>query len=271
MTYLGKPDGNGKVLGVSGGAPVWQAPGWFTAYEIDLTAQGSASYTANGSYTIGGQSWDLVGYGAGATVDLSVANGLQTQLSAGANRSTYFGPPKLTTLAGGGVMGRQVMIWSRIESTLSAAGDQHCDMSFYFQGDTTGITFARYGMQRYTSGNQGNSNLSFVGRLAVNGTGINAPNDRAMYTTANTSHDVTVALFDSSDRINYYSGVWSGGWPAFDALTYRGYIAQNSTILGNGATFAQLNDVKIYTDTYANASTNATVVSKLKALRVQTR
>lgn len=257
--------------------------GWYTAYEIDFTAQTPATYTANGTYTIGGQSWVLSGYNTGVTADLSAANGLRLQIAAStATRRPTWTSPSFSTL---GVGGSRYQLWAYYGPSLASAGTGSADSAVEnvitnSRAANTHFlwTFHQWFAVAYGGQPIGNSFATHILGGPSYPTWYPAtPNERASNTTggiSSTGPNVVVMEFSGGDRVDIWTGTWSSGWPTWQSLTYRGYVSMNlaTNPQSSAATISLMGPGEpAYQFITSSTSTSTATTGNLRNMRIMTR
>ena len=99
-----------------------------------------------------------------------------------------------------------------------------------------------------------------------------AANVYAVWTTANVNHDVFVIRYVDATTAELYTGAWTGSWPDFSTLTFRGYTTMQPYAAG-GTNLAVPNPSQMAASFNAEAYNGTTdnTLGNLLRLRVQVK
>lgn len=266
------PAGATGPVGATGPTGPAGAGGWQTTYEVDFTTLTPASFS-NGTANIDGITWTFSGLNADATASLSALNGLQMSNNAGTNNTSQ-ASAKIIDL-GASLGNQQILIWTRIESSLSTSGGDY-SLNDIYVGDTTQNNYAMPILRLMWIASPGagsTSGTQWVPWGFLGSTGYPNPNVFSGYSTSNTSHNVRVIKLISSNLAETWTGTWSGGWPTWNSLQFRGFVTFNVPVAPGGTNIAPTNQ---NTTVFAlinqnNGSTSSNTVSNLLNMRIQTK
>jgi len=295
MAYVGNPgsnkiittDSTGKLAPGAVGSGLSLAAGtltggWQTTYEVDFTTLTPVASYSNGTATIDGKTWTFAGLGANNSASLS-SNGLQLVTNAGGGASSASAFQVLLSSFGAVPGQDQVLVWGRVQATLSTtfngSGNNNIDFAIATDVNLAYALWLRY--WRTNSAGSGDivneNNFIPLGLL----TSTVYPSGSTIYagrTTSNSSHDVWVLKYVTANLMEIYTGSWSSGWPAFSSLQMRGYIMINAAAAFPGGSGSNVsspipnpNLLNFVMRCERNSTTTTDTVSKLLNLRVQVK
>lgn len=221
------PTGPAGPAGSAGPAGATGADGAVleTLYEVDFKTLGTISLAMNSTTTVDGHTWTGVTQNTGniSLFEVNATDGMVIE------NSSSLGIPAiwvaLQDLAPGlNLFTDEVYVWFRIDSAnLSADTERQNVMILNGAAFTTASLTPQYwwtGAGRYRNA----TNVRM--RVYYNSTGGQFVDTQAFeYTDSDAStDDVYMVHIKSFQQFNWFSGVWSGGWPDRSALRMRGEL-----------------------------------------------
>lgn len=208
--------------------------------EIVYAGIATQSFTLDGStlYSLGGYDhvFGLVGTDASASASI-VAGGLQLTHTANAAETwTGIGGNQGVSTLFTDIIGKQRLatgrwaVWCRMSwGTIPGT----CWMGFQVTGGWPS-QYARIARGRNINGQPNDGNGGIFTYSALNGTETSRAGGD--YDT----HDVMMICCKQQSVFQFFTGVYSGGWPSFEDLTCQGYLIQQYRT-ANIATYRQIN------------------------------
>ena len=196
------------------------ASGYVTRFDLDFSAQTGASYATNGTYSIGGFTFTLGNRGNIASASLINGSGLSMTANStptefgyqGFRSAGLFSLPLLTADPSFGVLDG-LMAWTRL--TLTAADANYEEGSINIENGQAGSTVHQSFCHR--KGWPTAVGWQYIAHVPGSDPANLFPD------TANTSDDVMVIEQPrlASGMCRIWTGAWSSGWPAVNALRLR--------------------------------------------------
>ena len=207
---------------------------WITALDLDLTAQGSHSYTTDGNYTIGGLTWTKSNSAYDSAPLAISASGLKFQVSAG---SYYPGqgssgngsrtlPTLWTPLSGilpaGFNLDTSLKIWLYVSADALGAGNGQelllCDNNASSADAVANSVIGYQATRGYTGGNTSAWTKVVADNNNLSATGANAPTSITLGAANNVLVMTILHLGDFISRASI--GAYSAGFPASSSLAW---------------------------------------------------
>jgi len=293
MSYVGNPGSNkiittdaggkltpgtvGNGLSLSGGQ---LTGGWQTTYEVDFTTLTPVASYSNGTATIDGKTWTLVGISANSSSSLSATDGLSIVANAGTNS---YGQWRVPLSSMGALPGRdQVLLWGRFQPTISGGSSFTSNVDFAFANPVgTSDTWCPWlRLIRSTTAGEGliSDVNNFVPLAILQGQIYPTSTRYQGRTTSNTNHDVWVLKYVTSNLGELWTGLWSNGWPDFSSLQMRGFIMFNIPVVNPGGSGSNIslplpdpNQTELLLVAESSGGTSINTVLRLLNLRVQVK
>ena len=190
-------------------------------YSLDLTAQAQQSPIAPGNFTVAGKTWKWSRNTADPVGSLNASAGSGLRITSSDAADGWVGIVALPFTEIGldaYALRNTVVVTAQLATTVAATNTAWAGIGVMRGSDTTDLSgtgaCSAWLSRRYTGGNEGLGPYIYID-----------PNDypaagAAAYTNS-LSDDVSVVAFHDVMSVDFFSGVYSGGWPAWSALRSR--------------------------------------------------
>lgn len=215
---------------VDASAPSSGASGWATDIDCDLTAQGTQTLSADGTYTFCGLTWTKINSASDASPTTLSASGLTFTPNSSSDyfASTVTAPSvrlSLSSLIPSLRSDMPVRVWAYVSA--QNAGASFDSATIALESQPTAASLTNYALELGWTTNaaagwmsQYNSNGSNVGQVAASGSPFNGYNVGVV--ESNVGLGVGMATF--------LAGTWSSGWPSWSSLRQTAQSGPPATI-----------------------------------------